>query len=631
MNTPRATEPGGGNAAGAVICQACGAVNAAERELCSRCQQKLLVLSGPASEEAGELGGERESDFSLDEHLLERVSILEEALKRTAESLQRVVGAVQKQEKNLLVSQTGFATLRELLERRRLLAADEWSDLWQSKMEAQLKALEKRERFVAVRDRIAALYSGDRRKHFLAHLDDAEYSLFAFDVDRARQSLEQAFRLDRANYELALLLGETAFNEGEQDEALGYFAQVLASRADQFEALVFSGVIRHERGEFEHSETLLRRAVAVYPDAFLPHFSLGAVCAAHGDLGRAVAYLARACELDPVPQALYLLGNCHFEMGRAGEAIQCLGEAVRLDPAFEEAHYLLGLAYLDRRWNRKALASFREAQRLNPRRLRYQDLVRFLSGGAGKPLPEVGSRAASLLAQAEAQVSSGELEKAATAYQKALAVEPDNPTLLMSYAMLCLSLDRTEELARAARRVLELETGEMLRATASAALIAALRSEGKYREGNRIGRALLAAAESTFTRTIAYYEMAYNLAEMEEELDEALDLARKALDLAPEELKQFPLAVLGWVHYKRKEYVEAVECLERSNELGPSPTTLTHLGMALLAAGEEERARSAFGRARSLEPRVGALEERMMECLKDSARLHERVRRKPKR
>ena len=631
MNTPRATEPGGGNAAGAVICQACGAVNAAERELCSRCQQKLLVLSGPASEEAGELGGERESDFSLDEHLLERVSILEEALKRTAESLQRVVGAVQKQEKNLLVSQTGFATLRELLERRRLLAADEWSDLWQSKMEAQLKALEKRERFVAVRDRIAALYSGDRRKHFVAHLDDAEYSLFAFDVDRARQSLEQAFRLDRANYELALLLGETAFNEGEQDEALGYFAQVLASRADQFEALVFSGVIRHERGEFERAETLLRRAVAVYPDAFLPHFSLGAVCAAHGDLGRAVAYLERACELDPVPQALYLLGNCHFEMGRAGEAIQCLGEAVRLDPAFEEAHYLLGLAYLDRRWNRKALASFREAQRLNPRRLRYQDLVRFLSGGAGTPLPEVGSRAASLLAQAEAQVSSGELEKAATAYQKALAVEPDNPTLLMSYAMLCLSLDRTEELARAARRVLELETGEMLRATASAALIAALRSEGKYREGNRIGRALLAAAESTFTRTIAYYEMAYNLAEMEEELDEALDLARKALDLAPEELKQFPLAVLGWVHYKRKEYVEAVECLERSNELGPSPTTLTHLGMALLAAGEEERARSAFGRARSLEPRVGALEERMMECLKDSARLHERVRRKPKR
>ncbi|MGF7473887.1 tetratricopeptide repeat protein, partial [Salmonella enterica subsp. enterica serovar Minnesota] len=69
-----------------------------------------------------------------------------------------------------------------------------------------------------------------------------------FDVERARQSLEQAFRLDRSNYELALYLGEAAFNEGEQGEALAYFERVLEQRADQFEALVFSGVIRHERG-----------------------------------------------------------------------------------------------------------------------------------------------------------------------------------------------------------------------------------------------------------------------------------------------------------------------------------------------------------------------------------------------
>jgi hypothetical protein len=53
--------------------------------------------------------------------------------------------------------------------------------------------------------------------------------------------------------------------------------------------------------------------------------------------------------------------------------------------------------------------------------------------------------------------------------------------------------------------------------------------------------------------------------------------------------------------------------------------------MALLAAGEEERAREAFGRSRSLEPRVGALEERMMECMRDSSRVLARVQRKPKR
>jgi tetratricopeptide (TPR) repeat protein len=614
-----------------VLCQSCGAPNPADRDLCQRCQQKLLILSGPPSEETEEFAQEREGDFSLDEHLLERVSILEEAVKRTAETVGRLVEALHKQEKNLLVSQTGFGTLRELLERRHMIVRQEWADLWQEKMEYQLRALEKRERFMGVKDRIAALYHGERRKVFIEHLDEAEYALFSFDVERARFGLEQAFKLDRDNYELALFLGETAFNEGETEVALGYFTRVLESRSDHFEALVFSGVICHESGDSARAETMLREAVSIYPEAFLPHFSLGAVYASAGDLSRAVAHLVRACELEPVPQALYLLGNCFYEMGRSGDAVRCLREAVRLDPAFEEAHYLLGLAYLAKHWNRKALASFREAQRLNPRRLRYQDLVQFLSGRSGDPLPEVGGDAASLMARADQHAARGEADKALSTFQKALALEPDNATLLMSYAMLCLSLDRRDELESAAQRVLDLNPGEMLRATASAALIAAMRGGGRFREGNRVGRVLLEEGSSNFTRTIAYYEMAYNLAEMEEDLDRALEYARKAHDLSPDELKQFPLAVLGWVHYKRRDFQEAIECLEKSNELGPSPTTLTHLGMALLAAGEEERARSAFGRARSLEPRVGALEEKMMECMKDSARLLERVKRRPKR
>lgn len=589
-----------------------------------------MVISGagPGEGEGEGFDTDRSGEFSLDEHLLERISILEEAVKRTAETVQKLVQAVQKQEKNLLVSQTGFATLRELLERRRLVGREEWSDLWESKMDYQLRALEKRERFMAIRDRVVALYRGKRGKLFAQHLDDAEYALFAFDVERARRALDQAFKLDRTNHELALFLGETSFNEGDTEAALAFFQQVLEVKPEHFEALVFSGVICHEQGDFPAGEALLKKAVAEYPDAFLPHFSLGAIYAAHGDLQRAVTFLEQACEIDRVPQALYLLGNCRYEMGLAERAITHLREAVRLDPAFEEAHYLLGLAYLDRHWNKKALASFREAQRLNPRRLRYQDLVHFLSGRSGVPLPEVGSEAGKWMAKAEEHRGRGEREKALHAYRKALRAEPENPTLLMSFAMLCLSLDRWDELEGAARRVLELNPGEMLKATASAALIAALRSEGKFREGNRIGKILLEEGTSNFTRAIAYYEMAYNLAEMEEELDQALEYAERALDLAPDELKQFPLAALGWVRYKRREFDQAVECLEKSNELGSSPTTLTHLGMALLAAGEEEQARGAFGRARSLEPRVGALEEKMMECMRDSARLLERVQRR---
>ncbi len=613
-----------------LLCQVCGATNPEDEDYCRRCHQKLLVVSGAAAEEEP-FEESLEESFSFDEHLLERISILEEAVKRTAETLRTLLGALRKQEKSILINHAGIATLQELLEEKSVVAREEWSDLWESKMDYQLHALEKRERFVSIKERVLALHRGERRKAFEAHLDDAEVALFGFDISRAVAALEEAFALDRDNYELAYFLGEVFFNEAEPEKALTYFARVLATKPDHYEGLVFSGVIRHEQGDNAGAEEYLKRATTLFPESFLANFSLGAVYAGLGNLSRAVAYLEKAVRIDPLPQAQFLLGRCRYEMGQLTGSIDALKAAVARDPAFEEAHHLLGLAYLDRHWHKKALDSFRAAQRLNPKKMRYHDLVRYLSGHLGAPLPEVSGEAAKWLAEGERYLESDNLKRAVPFYRRALSLEPENPTLLMSYAMLCLHLDRGPEIEAITQRVLAGNPGEMLEATAYATLIAALRSQGKYREGNRIGRRLLEEGRSAFTRTIAYYEMAYNLAEMEEDLDSALDYAKASLDLAPDELKQFPLAALGWVHYKRREYEQAVDFLAKSTELGASTTTLTHLGMALLAKGEEERARHYLTRARGLSARGEALEEQMMTWMKDSGRLFERVRRRQKK
>jgi len=623
---PDAFAPGHTGDDRSMYCQVCGAPNRDDHEYCVRCHQKLLVVSGPLREDEEYEEGIEES-FSFDEHLLERISILEEAVKRTAETVRQVLGALHKQEKNMLINQTGLSALRELLELKHYIGWEEWSELWESKMDYQLLALEKRERFLSIKERIAALHHGDKRKLFLQHLEDAEYALFAFDIERAVGALESAFKLDRENYELAYFLGETHFNEGDTAQALTFFGHVLEVKSDHYEGLVYSGVIYYERGDHDRAEDYLKRAIALYPESFLPHFSLGAVYAGQGNLARAVLFLERAVQVDPVPQALYLLGSCYYEMGKLSLAVHYLQESVRHDPAFEEAHHLLGLAYLDRHWTRKALESFRQAQRLNPKKLQYQDLVRYLSGAAGSPLPGVSGEAASWFTKGEEFLARENLKQAHACYRRALAIEPDNPTLLMSYALLCLHLNRNQEIEAVTRKVLDLKPGEMLMATAYATLIEAMRSQGKYREGNRIGRVLLDEGNSNFAKSIAYYEMAYNLAEMEEDLDEALDFARQSVELAPDEIKQFPLAALGWVHYKRKEFDKAVDFLARSSELGPSSTTLTHLGMALLASGQEDRARTVLAHARNVGERGEALQEKMMECMKDSTRLIERARR----
>ena len=608
-----------------MYCQACGAHNEDDAEYCQRCRQKLMVLSGSSAPPEESLDGGDE-EFSFDEHLLERISILEEVLKRTGETVQKVLNALHRQEESILVHHAGMLALRDLLERRGLLDAAEWSDLWESRMDHQFQVLEQRERFAARKDRILGLYEGRRRPAFERLLEEAELALGALDLAKAMEALEKAAGIDRGNHELARFLGESHFQDGRLDRALDYMSRVLATKPDHVQGLVYSGVIRLQQGEERRGQELLERAVMVHRDAFLPHFCLGASLAGRGQPESAAAFLERAVEIDGVPQALYLLGRCRYEMGRLAAAIESLAQAVRIDPSFEECHHLLGLCYLDRGWNRKALAAFRTAQQLNPRRMRYRDLIAYLSGRTGAELPATSPAAADWVSRGEEAIRSGDAQEALRCYREALALDPENPTLLMTYALACLRLDRGQEIAQLTQRVLDSNPGEMLRATAYATLIESLRSEGNYREGNRVGRRLLDEGGSNFSKSIAYYEMAYNLAEMDEDLDRALDFARRSLEHAPEELRQFPLAALGWVHYKRRELDEAIDFLSQSTELGPSTTVLTRLGMALLASGDEDRARRVLARARRLDDRGDAIEERMMEFMKDSARIIERVR-----
>lgn len=608
-----------------MYCQACGATNPDEQEFCRRCHHKLLVVSG-APGQRDELLSDLEEEFSFEEHLLERISILEEAVKRSTETLEHLLGVVQKQEENLAMAEAGLATVRELLERKHLVAREEWELLWNRRRDQRLLALEKRDRFQRQRERILALHHGERQAEFLRHLEEAGERFSALELERAVEALEEAAKIDRDNHELVHLLAECLFHAGELARAVVWFDRLLELRPTHFEGLVYGGVIRHERGDAADAQRLLQRAVELHGAQFLPHFSLGAVCAARGELAAAAEHLRRAVAIDPVPQALFLLGRCLHELGQLGPAKRCLEDAVEKSPLFEEAHYQLGLVYLDRRWHRKALESFRRAQRLNPRKFRYRELVRYLAEQGASPLPPIDGEAAAALRQGEAALEDDRPEEAYRCFRRALRGAPDHPTVLTYYALACLALGRPQEIESTVRRVAGENPGEMLLSTAYATWIEALRGQGRFEEGNRLGRELLASGHSAFAKTIAYYEMASNLAELEESLDEALDFARRAVELAPEELQQFPLAALGWVHYKRQEFAPAVEYLTRASQLGPSAATLTQLGMALLAAGEEEQARRVLERARGLRGRGEGLERKMMECLRDSHRFHARLR-----
>ncbi len=604
-----------------MYCQVCGLKNSEEEEFCARCNSKLLVLSGVGVVEES---GEPQEEIPFDEHLLERISTLEDVVKRTAEAVKSLFESMGNLEKNLFVAHTGILALQETLERRGAVRAEEVVDLWESKMDERMQAVEKKDRFLERRDRIIARFSGPDREGFLRKLREAEFAILALDADRGIRVLEELFRGDRANVELGFYLAETFFSGGELERASAYFKKILAVDPNHFEALVYSGIAASESGDTVAAEAALNRAVERKPDAFLPHFALGTLFAHLSRWGDAEKALVRALDCAPVPSAHILLGNVLREKGELSRAIHEFEEAKRLAPESEEAVFQLGLCFLEKNWHKRALECFQQALEKNPRRLEYQEAVRLLERRSGYELPRVDGPGAAAFKDAEESAARGALSRAQELYRKAMRAEPRNPTIRVSFALLSASMGRWKEAIAACREVLAADPEDVVAAAACSTLAEALRAEGSPREAAEFLREFLEKHPSKTAQAVGYYELATSLAESGEDLDLALDYAGRALAAAPEELKPYPLAALGWVHYKRQEYDRAIECLRRSSDHAAAPMTLHHLGMAYLAAGRAEEAKAAFARAKTA-ARGAGIEDRMMQQLRSNLRLVEKV------
>jgi tetratricopeptide (TPR) repeat protein len=587
-----------------VLCQWCGSPNPDGRELCLHCNSKLLVVSGwleeadEATPDDDDEALEREG-LAFDEHLLERLSANEEAIKRLGLAAERMEARVSELERSVSLLDAGVQALIDLLDRRKVVRESEVIAAWEraatSEMarEDSLERLRERREVIVSRARTAGAAAA---QSCARALQSAELALLAGQTGRAAELLADALRRGPRNPELASLIGELAFERGDLVAAERYFRQVIRAEAANIDARIYLGTILADSGREAEALTHLERAAAQAPDAFLPHFSLGALHASAGRHATARRHLAIAVQREPVPQALFLLGLVELEAGRAGAAVEALERAVAAEPEFEDAIYYLGLAFLERGWNRKALGCFRRVLEIDPQRLQYQEAVRLIESGpagAGAMPPE----AELLVREASAAAEAGQVERAWGHLQRATRLT-DHPSLLASLALLAAAAGKHRAALAAAHRLLRLKVDGAPVLAAWTALLETLRATRRYAAVERWAGALFARDPAPLVRAIAAYELA--VAELDRGGDpaRALELGHSALALIPRELRQYPLAVLGRVHMTRREYSDAVDYFEQAAALSPSPAILTQLGMALLEQGEAKRAREVLQRAR---------------------------------
>lgn len=95
--------------------------------------------------------------------------------------------------------------------------------------------------------------------------------------------------------------------------------------------------------------------------------------------------------------------------------------------------------------------------------------------------------------------------------------------------------------------------------------------------------------------------LGYSWVDRGENLDKALDMIKKAVDLRPND--GYIVDSLGWAYFKLSRYDDAVEQLERAVELKPEDSVINdHLGDALWKVGRKREATFQWNHARDLDP-----------------------------
>jgi Flp pilus assembly protein TadD len=295
-----------------------------------------------------------ESTRSNEDHLLERISSLENSLGRLTAKLERGLDLLLRQAQNshfdraLVKALVGLLTDDGLIQGERLERL--WIDRCQKDAEEQLES----ERREELRLKILANYHGQESVAFEQCINEG--FLFIDDQQLARgiRSLQRAAEMVQDNVPLLYFVGEHFFKTGKTHRAKNYLARAYElSPADRRVSLLL-GLSCADEGDTERAKKLLSSATRLGGSTFAAHYGLGRLFVAEEKWRQALQEFKLALASKASPEAHYALGCLYYQLGRDVLAARHLRKALEMDQNYGEAVYVLGL--ISERAGQKELA-----------------------------------------------------------------------------------------------------------------------------------------------------------------------------------------------------------------------------------------------------------------------------------
>lgn len=322
-------------------CQKCLAANALGQDFCFRCGTRLMIVVEPAAMRYDST----EANGVAEEHLLERISVLENRQARLAERLERALDLLLKQAQNSYLDRGLLKSLIGLLNDDGVLASDKLERAWQGRCEQDVATQEETVRREEARAKITSCYRGTDRKAFELQVKEAFALIEAQNEETGVLGLRRASEKDPQNGALLSFLGEHFFLAGKMNSAREYLSRAAEILPKDNHVLLLLGLACGDEGEMEKAKELLEATNRRGGSSFAAHYGLGRLFIAEQKWDKALREFKRALALRPSPEANYALGCLYYKLRRDGLATRYLLKAVEMDDGYSQAFHLLGLLY----------------------------------------------------------------------------------------------------------------------------------------------------------------------------------------------------------------------------------------------------------------------------------------------
>lgn len=322
-------------------CQSCGVLNQLGERNCRNCGTRLMLVVFPPA---------IRHDESIvpsfyEDHLLERVTLLEIRLSQVAERLAMALDLMLRQTKTTQSDHLLLETLIDSLNTLGAVEKDKLTHSWRKRIKKENEREPAEDRYEKLFREIAENHNGSK-SDLLLHLVKESVNLLARNEEKqAVRTLERAVLISPSNIPLLLFIGEALFRIDKYNAAQDYLEKAHKIAPESEKVSLFLAAIYADSLEIKKAQRLLKSVANERKIRFCANYIQGTIAAFEADWKAALTHFKETLISFDSPETHYLIACVYFQTAKHKLALRHLQKAVETDTNYADAWYMLGLIY----------------------------------------------------------------------------------------------------------------------------------------------------------------------------------------------------------------------------------------------------------------------------------------------